>query len=124
MRSVFVTAQFIGRILIYALCHRAMTGWPDKNTIVGMDDNNKPPLKQPEPIYIRLEKNGRAGKTVTVLEGFRMHPEGKEELLARFKRRCGAGGTMKEGRLEIQGDQRQILLRELDMLGYRVKGQI
>jgi translation initiation factor 1 len=79
------------------------------------------PLKQPEPIIVRLEKSGRGGKAVTLLEGFRMHPAGKEELLRKFKRRCGTGGTLKNGVMEIQGDQRARLMVLLESAGYRVK---
>ncbi len=77
------------------------------------------PLKQPEPVVLRIEK--RVGKTVTIIDGLRMHPDGKLELLSKFKKRCGAGGTLKEGKPEIQGDQRTILKAELEKLGYRVK---
>jgi translation initiation factor 1 len=86
-----------------------------------MEPTEKPALKQSEPILLRLERAGRGGKTVTVLDGFRLHPAGKEDLLSRLKKRCGAGGALKAGKLEIQGDQRPALARELERLGYRVK---
>jgi len=76
---------------------------------------------QTEPVSLRLDRSGRKGKTVTLIGGFKMHPEGKEELLSRFKKRCGAGGALKQGTLEIQGDQREILKRALEELGYNVK---
>lgn len=79
------------------------------------------PLKQPEPVVLKIDKNGRAGRTVTLVDGLRMHPEGKTELLSKFKKRCGAGGTIKDGKLEIQGDQRNILKAELEANGYKVK---
>jgi translation initiation factor 1 len=77
--------------------------------------------KQPEPVVLKIDRSGRAGKTVTLVDGLRMHPDGKLELLSKFKKRCGAGGTLKEGKLEIQGDQRILLKTELENLGYRVK---
>jgi translation initiation factor 1 len=77
--------------------------------------------RQPDPVYLRLDRSGRGGKTVTLVEGLRMHPAGKEELLRRFQKLCGAGGTLKEGRLELQGDQRAKLKTELERTGYRVK---
>jgi translation initiation factor 1 len=79
------------------------------------------PLKQTEPLVVRIERSGRGGKTVTLVEGLRMHPAGKEEILLQLKRACGTGGTLKEGRLEIQGDQRSRLKIELEKRGYRVK---
>ncbi|MBI4395464.1 MAG: translation initiation factor, partial [Elusimicrobia bacterium] len=50
-----------------------------------------------------------------------MHPEGKENLLRTFQKQCGAGGTVKGGVLEIQGDHRARLQTALEALGYRVK---
>jgi hypothetical protein len=49
----------------------------------------------------------------------RLHP--LLELAAKLKQRCGTGGTVKDGRIEIQGDQRERLVVELEKLGYKVK---
>lgn len=81
-----------------------------------------PPPPQTEPIIFRIEKSGRAGKTVTVMTGFHMHPEGREKLLRELKNRCGAGGTLRGGDMEIQGDQRRRLRDLLQQKGYRVRG--
>jgi translation initiation factor 1 len=78
------------------------------------------PLKQTEPIRARLEKNGRGGKCVVVLSGFRLHPEGKEKILKAIKTRLGTGGALKNGELEIQGDHRLRLKPLLESLGYRL----
>ena len=43
------------------------------------------------------------------------------ELAAKLKQRCGTGGTVKDGRIEIQGDQRERLVVELERLGYKAK---
>jgi translation initiation factor 1 len=80
-----------------------------------------PPMKQDEPVIVGIERGGRQGKTVTVVDRLKMHPEGKLQLLAKLKKLCGAGGTLKEGKLEIQGDQREKIKRALEPLGYRVK---
>jgi len=48
-------------------------------------------------------------------------PGTKEELAAVLKQRCGTGGTVKDGRIEIQGDQRERIVAELEKLGYKVK---
>ena len=61
---------------------------------------------------LRIEKKGRGGKTVTVVTGFVGigQPE-KERLAKEIQQACGAGGTVKEGRIEIQGDQRETVAR-------------
>ena len=46
---------------------------------------------------------------------------GVRELAALLKQRCGTGGTVKDGRIEIQGDQRERIVAELEKLGYKVK---
>ena len=47
--------------------------------------------------------------------------DGVRELAALLKQRCGTGGTVKDGRIEIQGDQRERIVAELEKLGYKVK---
>jgi translation initiation factor 1 len=47
--------------------------------------------------------------------------DGLKELAGTLKQRCGTGGTVKAGRIEIQGDQRERIVAELEKLGYRVK---
>jgi translation initiation factor 1 len=61
----------------------------------------------------------RRGKTVTVVEG--VPPAAVDELAATLKRLCGAGGTVVDGAIEIQGDHRDRLRTKLTELGYRVK---
>jgi translation initiation factor 1 len=62
----------------------------------------------------------RGGKTVTVVTGFVGISLAEKELLAKqMQRVCGAGGTVKEGRIEIQGDQRDTVARLLTDAGFR-----
>jgi translation initiation factor 1 len=63
---------------------------------------------------------GRGGKTVTVVSGFVGIglPE-KEQLARAMQKACGTGGTVKEGRIEIQGDKRQTVARILTEAGFR-----
>ncbi len=71
---------------------------------------------------LRLEKKGRGGKAVTVIQ-FRNTPESALEPLAKkLKSACGVGGTTKGDVVEIQGDQRQRLREMLTDEGFRVKG--
>jgi translation initiation factor 1 len=62
----------------------------------------------------------RGGKTVTVVTGFVGIGQAEKELLAKqMQKVCGAGGTVKEGRIEIQGDQRDAVARILTEAGFR-----
>ncbi len=75
-----------------------------------------------ETIYIRVEKKGRHGKTVTVLDGFTRRSLELEDLASQMKKACGAGGTIRNGIIEIQGDCRQNLAAFLKKQGFAIKG--
>ena len=70
---------------------------------------------------VRLDRKGRGGKTVTVLEGLQLSEEDSEKLLKRLKTRFGTGGAVKNGALEIQGDHCDGIMTELGRIGYRPK---
>jgi translation initiation factor 1 len=72
-------------------------------------------------VRVGRETKGRKGAGVTVITGIPSHPEGLEKLAKQFKQQCGTGGTVKNGVIEIQGDHRDLLVRELSSLGYAVK---
>jgi len=75
----------------------------------------------PDDGVVRLfrEKGGRGGKTVTVVRGL---PVGDlDKRVSELKRLCGAGGTVREGAIEIQGDHRERIAERLQALGYKVK---
>jgi len=86
---------------------------------------------QSEPVPIAHKKNRgrvdiirqtahRGGKTVTVVTGFIGIGLAEKELLAKqMQKACGAGGTVKDGRIEIQGDQRDAVARILIDAGFR-----
>lgn len=80
----------------------------------------EPPTKNRGRVEIRRETAGRGGKTVTTVSGFMGIglPE-KEDLAKKIQRACGAGGTVKDGRIEIQGDRRDIAARILEEAGFR-----
>jgi len=71
-------------------------------------------------VDILRETAGRGGKTVTVVTNFTGIglPE-KEQLAKEMRNACGAGGTVKDGRIEIQGDRREIVARILTEAGFR-----
>jgi translation initiation factor 1 len=70
---------------------------------------------------IALDRKGRGGKTVTVIGGLRHDPATLEALLKRLKQQCGAGGTLREGAIELQGDHRERAGAALAAMGYGVK---
>lgn len=72
-------------------------------------------------IRVGRETKGRGGKTVTTVSGIPLDGEGIKNLASELKRRCGTGGTIKEGILEIQGDHRDLLVDELLKKGYKAK---
>jgi translation initiation factor 1 len=72
-------------------------------------------------VRVGRETKGRRGKGVTTVWDVPLDAAALEELAARLKQRCGTGGTVKDGRIEIQGDQRDRVAAELEALGYRVK---
>lgn len=71
-------------------------------------------------VEVRRETGGRGGKTVTTVSGFVGIglPE-KEQLCKKIRGACGCGGTVKEGAIEIQGDQRDTVARILTEAGFR-----
>ncbi len=72
-------------------------------------------------VRVGRETKGRRGKGVTLIWGLPLDEDGLKELAAKLKNRCGTGGTVKDGRIEIQGDQRDRLVAELEGMGFRVK---
>lgn len=78
-----------------------------------------PPSQQN--LRVQASRKGRGGKTVTVITGFQEKPETLATLLKQLKTQCGAGGTVKENEIEIQGDHKQKLVEILTKLGYKAK---
>ena len=72
-------------------------------------------------VRLRREVKGRGGGTVIVISGVALADAELKELAGALKKKCGCGGTAKDGVIEIQGDHRELLLRELQARGYRVK---
>ncbi len=72
-------------------------------------------------VRLRRETKGRKGKGVTLIDGVLLAPSDLKKLAKELKTRCGTGGTVKVGVIEIQGDFRDLLLVELKARGYQVK---
>ena len=81
----------------------------------------KEPTKKPVTVKVGRETAGRRGKGVTTVFDIPLDDDGLKELAGTLKQRCGTGGTVKDGRIEIQGDQRERLVVELQKMGYKVK---
>lgn len=69
-------------------------------------------------VRVRRETRGRRGKTVTTISGVPLPEERLRELAAELRRRCGAGGSVRDGVVEIQGDHRELVIAELEARGY------
>ena len=72
-------------------------------------------------VRVGRETKGRKGKGVTVVTGLPLAPADLKALAGRLKARCGTGGTVKDGVIEIQGDHRDTLVAELTKQGFTTK---
>jgi translation initiation factor 1 len=72
-------------------------------------------------VRLSRQTKGRKGKGVTIITGLALGNRNLQSLARELKQKCGCGGTVKEGIIEIQGDHRDVLVRELSEKGYRVK---
>jgi predicted translation initiation factor SUI1 len=77
--------------------------------------------KKPIIVKVGRETKGRRGKGVTTVFDVPLDEAGLLDLAAKLKQRCGTGGTVKDGRIEIQGDQRERLILDLEKMGYKTK---
>ena len=72
-------------------------------------------------LIVRIDRRQRAGKQVTLIEGFKGKIEDLAALAKTLKTRCGVGGTAKDGEITIQGDLRDKLVTLLTSMGYNAK---
>ena len=72
-------------------------------------------------VRVGREVAGRGGKGVSVITGLPLNEAALDAIATRLKKSCGAGGAVKDGRIEIQGDHRDRLVAELVKLGYDAK---
>ena len=69
-------------------------------------------------LRVRIEKNGRGGKTVTIVSGFIGTLEDLQSLGKSLKYKCGVGGSVKDGEILIQGDFKLRIVDLLRVMGY------
>jgi translation initiation factor 1 len=96
-------------------CRRPVAQCVCKTTI------GKPLRRDAGTVRVSRQTKGRAGKGVTVITGLPLGGEALEALAGELKRRCGSGGTVREGVIEIQGEHRDTLVAELTRRGYTAK---
>jgi len=72
-------------------------------------------------VRLHRESKGRGGKAVTLIKGLPLAAPELKTLAKALKKKCGVGGAIKDGVIEIQGDQRELLKSELEKLGHVVK---
>ena len=106
----------------------------DKSSLVYSTDkivprNDKPSVKaaketihaSQQRLSVRLERKGRGGKSVTLIEGLQISAKDREALLRQLKAMIGTGGSLKNDVLEIQGDHRDAVIALLQEMGYKPK---
>ncbi len=71
-------------------------------------------------VKVRRETAGRRGKTATTVSGVPLDDAALRELAGRLKKRCGVGGSAKDGVIELQGDHRDVVVAMLRADGYDV----
>ncbi|TAN45422.1 MAG: translation initiation factor [Nitrospirae bacterium] len=72
-------------------------------------------------VIVRLDRKGRGGKSVTLIEGLQLPADHREALLKKLKSALGTGGTLKDTVLEIQGDRCDVIIAILTEMGHKPK---
>lgn len=85
------------------------------------DSDNKTPAPQNQLLEAHFSSKGRGGKVVTVIKGFKGKEEDLIDLGKQLKKKCGVGGSVKDGEIIIQGDVREKIIQFLKEDGYKVK---
>ena len=84
-----------------------------------MEQETLPPAKQR--LIVRIDRRQRAGKQVTLVEGFVGSSDDLSALAKTLKTKCGVGGTAKDGEITVQGDLRDKVVALLQSMGYNAK---
>jgi len=109
--------------LVYSSDHGRMCpkcGQPEAGCTCGKGKAGGAP-KGDGVVRVSRETKGRKGKGVSLVTGVPLGGEELERLARQLKQRCGAGGTVRDGVIEIQGEHRDTLVAELQKLGYAAK---
>jgi translation initiation factor 1 len=84
-------------------------------------EQNKPKIITDGVVRIRRETKGRKGKGMTTVTGLDLPDKELKDLCSQLKKMCGTGGALKNGVIEIQGDNRDKIKASLEQLGHNVK---
>ena len=95
-------------------------GWPVRDC--ACSERRDEPVPERVVARLRIERAGRRGKTVTIVEGLPRNQAFLKDLALDLKRSCGSGGTVVEDRVEIQGEHVEKIRGLLRMRGWTVKG--
>ena len=94
------------------------------STDVGRIKEETAPVVRPKGdgvVRIQKQTSGRKGTGVSVISGLDLSDEELKKLAAELKKRCGCGGSVKNGMIEIQGEKRDLLKQLLEQKGFTVK---
>lgn len=72
-------------------------------------------------VRVSRDTKGRGGKGVTLISGLPLSADALQQLATALKKRCGSGGTVRNGVIEVQGEHRDVIMTELEKLGYAPK---
>jgi translation initiation factor 1 len=97
-------------------------GWPVKNCQCSKNRQANEAVPDRIVAKLRMEKKGRGGKAVTVIDGLPGNSEFLKDLCQELKRACGTGGTVAGATVELQGDLRDRVRECLAKKGYVVRG--
>lgn len=97
-------------------------GWPARDCKCSRPGEQNEAVPERIVAKLRMERSGRGGKTVTVVDGLPRNAAFLEELAGALKRACGTGGTVREGCVELAGDVRERVRPLLEKRGWIVKG--
>jgi translation initiation factor 1 len=97
-------------------------GWPARDCKCSQEGAADESIPRRIIARLRVEKKGRGGKTVTVVDGLPRSAVFLKDLCQELKRACGTGGTVIDGAVEIQGDLRERVRASLLKKGFVVKG--
>jgi translation initiation factor 1 len=103
----------------------AKDGWQEFTNAASLQrpagPTNEPTAKVQQRVRVQRTKAGKGGKLVTAISGLEAPEAELKALLKQLKAKAGTGGTLKDGLIELQGDQVAIALESLTQAGYRPK---
>jgi translation initiation factor 1 len=97
--------------VVYSTVDGDLRKAPDRGLRARREDGDR--------VKVRREVAGRRGKPVTTVSGVPVDDAGLKQLAGKLKKRCGVGGSVKDGVIEIQGDHRDVVVQILEAEGYR-----